>query len=520
MTKSNKRERVRLNLSTKLLIVVVGGLVLATILFFFNTYIISTYIKKVYLNDKNTKERNYKHIESFADFVFNNKVSSADLKSILTWQEMEDNVYILVYQNDKIIYDSTWWADRKNSRFFNKFAITDKDTGEVVVSENEKKEILRQIKLNREERKKSGYDDAADTAKSTETQNYGANNEYAVRDDSGYRRSEYYIITENNETNETMQYGFYPVRFSDGVYDVCILDYSESQVYTTGLLIAFLISCLFFVSGIIIYHKREIRRVIRLTNEVKSVECDNLDSPISFKGHDEIHDLSVSIDNMRSSIIDQMGKEKAAWQANSDLVTSMAHDIRTPLTVLAGYLNLIKEKDYSTEEELEQYIDISVDKAEQLRELSDKLFKYFFVYSKSEDKINLEKFDAVELFNQMVGEYIVLLEDKGFTFKTETFDQKVDIKTDIQYLKRLTDNIFTNVRKYADKSKPVKITYSLSKNKVKLRVKNEISRQRSTAESTRIGLLTCEKIAEQLGGSFRFEERGTSFIVTLEFPVL
>lgn len=539
----------RLTLSLKLLIVIIGGLAFSMVIFFLNVYFISLYLQNVYLSDENTKQRNDRHIENFAEYVKKNNVGASDIKSILSWQEKENNVYILVYENDEIIFDSTWWAGRRNRNFLDKFAITDKDTGDMVISETEKKEILRQIKLKLEagnvdkndedEATKTGDETSVEatekpakvteetteaTEKSSETTEQKPE-QYADNNNSDKKRYDnkepkYYVLTEDSETDESQQYGFYPIKFADGIYDVCILDYSESKVYGYCLVVSFFFSCLVLVAIIVIYHRREIKRVIRLTNEVKNIESLDIDNPISLKGRDEIYDLSVSVDNMRNRIIDKMSKEKAAWQANSDLVTAMAHDIRTPLTVLAGYLDLIKNKDYSSEEELSQYINISVDKAEQLRDLSDKLFKYFYVYSKSDDNIVLEEFDAAGLFDQLVGEYVILLEEKGFTFKIDTFNHAANIKVDAQYLKRLTDNIFTNIRKYADKSKPVKITHTLHRDKVSMRVRNEISKERNTAESTRIGLQTCEKIAEQLGGRFKAEEKGTVYTVYIEFPIV
>lgn len=500
----------RLTLGVKLLIVIIGGLALSTILFFLNVYITATYIQNTYRSDENTRERNDEHIDNFTKYVKENKVKASDMKSILLWQEREEDVYILVYENENIIFDSTWWANKPGRSFLDKFTVKDKETGRTVISEQEKKDIIRQIKLKRE-----GDVSEEETTESTEeitTEQKAANIDKL--------QEPYYIVTEDEETNEIQRYGFYPIKFSDGVYDVCILDYSESKVYNFGLAASFLISCIMLILIIVIYHRREIRRVVRLTNEVKHIETCDINGKISMHGRDEIADLSDSIGRMRTTIIEQMGKEKAAWQANSDLVTAMAHDIRTPLTVLAGYLDLIKNKDYTSEEELFQYIDISVEKAEQLRELSDKLFKYFYVYKKSEDALEVEEFNAAALFDQLIAEYVVLLEEQGFNFKIDTGNRDAVIKVDMQYLKRLTDNIFTNVRKYADKTKPVYVTNSIHKDRIHLKVKNEISKDRNKAESTRMGLKTCEKIAEQLGGRFWTEGKYFFFIAHLELPVI
>ena len=71
---------------------------------------------------------------------------------------------------------------------------------------------------------------------------------------------------------------------------------------------------------------------------------------------DEIGTLAASVDSMRNSIVETMRSEKAAWNSNTALITAMSHDIRTPLTSLVGYLDIIEGGKYKSEEELIHYI--------------------------------------------------------------------------------------------------------------------------------------------------------------------
>ena len=82
--------------------------------------------------------------------------------------------------------------------------------------------------------------------------------------------------------------------------------------------------------------------------------------------------------------MDRMNSERAAQEANNQLITSMSHDIRTPLTSLIGYLDIISGHKYKNEQELQKYIGSCSDKAVQLKDLSDKLFQYFLVYNNEE----------------------------------------------------------------------------------------------------------------------------------------
>ena len=249
--------------------------------------------------------------------------------------------------------------------------------------------------------------------------------------------------------------------------------------------------------------------------DIKNVD---INGPITIKGQDEICLLAENIDTMRATIIEQLSREKEAWQANSDLVTAMAHDIRTPLTVMAGYLELMKNKEYSSQEELDEYIRISSEKAEQLRMMSDKMFRYFYVYSKSSDELNMETFQAGPFLNQMLGEYMVLLGENGYQFNVDISDREAEISVDVQGMKRITDNVFTNIRKYSDKTKPIDVRVYVDVRRVRIFFRNYISAESARAESTHIGTLTCQKMAEEMNGSFVTCRKGKIYEATLTLP--
>ena len=313
-------------------------------------------------------------------------------------------------------------------------------------------------------------------------------------------------------------YDFYPVLFRDGVFDVCIVDYSDDTLKEVGRVAIFVLCSMLFIGIIIYYFGREIRRLRKLTNQVMDIKNVDINGPITIKGQDEICLLAENIDTMRATIIEQLSREKEAWQANSDLVTAMAHDIRTPLTVMAGYLELMKNKEYSSQEELDEYIRISSEKAEQLRMMSDKMFRYFYVYSKSSDELNMETFQAGPFLNQMLGEYMVLLGENGYQFNVDISDREAEISVDVQGMKRITDNVFTNIRKYSDKTKPIDVRVYVDVRRVRIFFRNYISAESARAESTHIGTLTCQKMAEEMNGSFVTCRRGKIYEATLTLP--
>jgi signal transduction histidine kinase len=185
---------------------------------------------------------------------------------------------------------------------------------------------------------------------------------------------------------------------------------------------------------------------------------------------------------------------------------------------MSGYLELLKNGEYSSQEELEEYVRISYDKAEQLRLLSDKMFRYFYVYSHDRESLTFERFEAGDFLEQTLGEYAVLLSESGYKCRLEALQGKAYISVDVQGFKRIGDNVFANIRKYSDKAAPVEIICQLLDEKVRVTVRNRISPDRDKAESTRIGTLTCKKMAEAMGGSFEATEKNDIYECVLALP--
>lgn len=295
----------------------------------------------------------------------------------------------------------------------------------------------------------------------------------------------------------------YPLRFADGVYYISITDNSRMREDAINRGIALVLGVLVIVAVLLWYTNRLTRRIIRLSQEAAGVGAGDLEGIITVDGVDEIAALAADIDGMRDSIIERMGNEKRAWEANSELITAMSHDIRTPMTSLIGYLGLLSNRKSLTEEEQGRYLDAAYGKALALKELTDELFKYFLVFGRSEIELHKEEYEAHLLLMQLLGEAGFDLQDSGMT--VQNIDRMEDgymLSTDVAMLKRVIDNLLSNIKKYADPQRPVVILTEKKDKQVSVTVSNSISSRKSTTESTKIGLRTCEKIMQALGGSF------------------
>ena len=311
----------------------------------------------------------------------------------------------------------------------------------------------------------------------------------------------------SNQISDLVQiagiYGkLYPMRFADGEYQIAIGDSSQNRERVVFLIGSLVLAAVAFIAVMFFYIRRVTDRIIDLSEEAVVIGRGDLEAPITVAGGDEISVLAAEMDTMRRSVIERMGNEKRAWEANSELITAISHDIRTPMTSLIGYLGLLNDSSPDDRESRERFAAAAYHKALDLKDLTDELFKYFLVFGRAEIEMEREKYDARLLVEQLVGEAAFDLKDAGFEVEQQDFTGECTVVADPMYLKRVMDNLVSNAKKYADKTVPIVFRSELSDGVLSVRVSNAIARGVSRVESTKIGLRTCEKIMQAMGGRF------------------
>ena len=309
----------------------------------------------------------------------------------------------------------------------------------------------------------------------------------------------------------------FPIRFADGLYQIAIDDSSQLLQRQVVRIVSFAVASLGFLLLDLWYMQRLTRRIISLSREAAEVSSGDLNRSIAAPGADEVSALAASMDEMRRSVITRLGSEKRAWEANTELITAISHDIRTPMTSLIGYLGLLCEENRDPAEQ-KQFAQSAYGKAMELKDLTDQLFRYFLVYGKAELELNLERFDGRLLLEQLLGEAEFDLADAGFTVQRIEFEGECSLQADPLYLKRVMDNLVSNIKKYADPAQPLVALSELKDGELSLCLSNAVSSSLARKESTKIGLRTCEKILSSMGGSFRTVLEDGHFAAELRLP--
>lgn len=324
---------------------------------------------------------------------------------------------------------------------------------------------------------------------------------------------------ENVYSEETDHYSgikHYSLKLSDKDVQAIIFcyDYSmDAYAIYCSLILSFLVFFIILVNGI----RRKISYLVILQNDLDKLS-ESLDLPITIQGHDEITHVAHGIDYLRLSIIDKLKKEKLAYDTNINLVTSLSHDIKTPLTSVIAYLELAIEK-VNCNEELEKYIKISLEKSNHLKNLINELFDHFLLHSNNYE-ITFEQVNGNEFITQMLEENLFELEERGVKIKRNIKDVTSLLSININLLHRLFDNIFSNIYKYADLTKEIFVEYYLENDHLVVSIKNYKMKNPSKKTSANIGLNNCKAIMEKHSGKFHILETEETFSAIMYFVII
>ena len=244
-----------------------------------------------------------------------------------------------------------------------------------------------------------------------------------------------------------------PVTCADGVLYAHGFQ-SFSYYKSRGMAGSIVLSCVCFFSILLPYVMHLIRRINRLSHEMGILAGGDLTLPVLSPGSDELALLGQNMEEMRRSVIRQMDRENEAIVANSRLIASLSHDLRTPLTKLTGYLEILQMGEYRDEAERDRYLEQALQKANQMRVLSDEIFSHFRVQGETRHT-EVEAIPGAMLLSQRIAEQCYDLQAEGYQADPPEIEGDYMLRVDVRDMQRIFDNLFSNLRKYADRLYPI-----------------------------------------------------------------
>ena len=274
---------------------------------------------------------------------------------------------------------------------------------------------------------------------------------------------------------------------------------------------------------------KKLKEYMAIKEGVAKIKNGAIDHKIEISHDGEFKTLAEDINSIGQGFNSAISNELKSEKLKTELITNVSHDIRTPLTSIITYVDLIKRED--NQSKIKEYIEIIEQKSQRLKNLTDDLFEASKA-SSGNIPVNFEKIDLVSLITQGLGELDTQVRESELEFKLSDLGEKIYVNADGRLLWRSIENLLTNIFKYASKGSRVYIDIIDLDGDIELSIKNisayelNISSdelmerfkrgdESRTSEGSGLGLSISKSLIEAQGGKFDIKIDGDLFKVVI-----
>jgi len=295
----------------------------------------------------------------------------------------------------------------------------------------------------------------------------------------------------------------------------------------------FVIIIIFFT---MMYALKKTLDIIVVNDALRKFNEGNLQQDIKLDGSLAIRELAENINLIKAGYKEILENGVHNEKLKTELISNVSHDLKTPLTSIINYVNILKSGDI-TDEERAEYLLILEKKSFKLKVLIEDLFEMSKINS-GKIKLNRELIDILSLIHQGIGEYSTLYEEKNISFKVTTEEDAIYMELDGKMMSRALENIIINALKYSLTNTRVYINIKLEDDYVKIGVKNIANYEmdfneeemferfargdksrNSKVDGSGLGLAITKSIVELHGGEVQIKKEGDMFKIYFMLPV-
>ncbi|MEG0275706.1 MAG: HAMP domain-containing sensor histidine kinase [Coprobacillus sp.] len=249
--------------------------------------------------------------------------------------------------------------------------------------------------------------------------------------------------------------------------------------------ISFIVSLIIFLVIFFDLMNITLKYLTDLSDTIQEVTAGDYSVQVPIEYDDELGLLAANINALSKTLNDKekegailkenerlaFDAERNAEKQKNDLITNVAHDLRTPLTTIIGYLELIKSNDQLSKEDIKNYSTVAYEKSKRLQGLMDDLFE-FTSLDQTNVRVNMETINISELVLQIVDEFYPTFQEHQLIPKIHVSQQSLLIKGDGQLLARVFDNLLSNAVKYGQDNNDICIDVLNDDDTVSIKIMN------------------------------------------------
>lgn len=271
-----------------------------------------------------------------------------------------------------------------------------------------------------------------------------------------------------------------------------------------------------------------------IRNGLREIAKGNFDTDLPVQSGSQLGEVAESINQMSRQLHQSILEERNAEKTKNDLITGVSHDLRTPLTSILGFLEVIEGDRYQDEVELRYYVNIAYEKAQSLKKLIDDLFEYTRINNGL--PLDIREIDMAQFMRQLIEEFVPALEKAGLECKLAA-EEGLVVRADGAQLVRAYENLISNAIRYGESGKRIDIAVRSDGNQVSISFTNygdpiperdlpfifdrfyrvEASRSKQTG-GTGLGLAITKSIVEVQGGEIRVRSDRQRTTFETRFP--
>ena len=294
--------------------------------------------------------------------------------------------------------------------------------------------------------------------------------------------------------------------------DIVLTEAQYAQLDDWVFHLSLLVSVAFFIILFLFLLGERLSYIREVLAGIDALRSGQEDYVVPLEGSNELTQLAEAVNYLSRTQREVKEQERVLNEEKEQFIRALSHDIRTPLTSIMAYSELLTGANTVDPQEQTRYLELIQHKAGQIKDMTDILL--------DGSKRNPEYFeDARLLIEQLTAEFEEMLED-GFSIEASLDCPAFPGTFDVQELRRIFDNLVSNVQKYADPDRPVKISISLEGVQLLIRQENAVRERIAPADGYQIGLRSIQRIAQNYAGQVDVQKDDAAFAITITLSVI
>lgn len=227
-----------------------------------------------------------------------------------------------------------------------------------------------------------------------------------------------------------------------------------------------------FVGTFFLLTRRIVTDFVTLERGLQIIAEGDLDYRVPVERRDELGRVAANINLMAERLQEQIARERELEKSKMEMISGVSHDLRTPLTSIIGYIELLRANAFQSKEEYNRFIENTLNKSVHLKRMLDDLFEYTQL-SSNEARLKLNSFDLSKLVGQLLFEFEPIALENDISLITKLGEKPIMIVADSDKIARAIDNLLMNALKYSTKPGTVEIHMTSNDTYVTLRIENK-----------------------------------------------